>query len=938
MPNKNHKLAAIVFTDIVGYTRQMEEDEQRTMQLLQKQREIVFPLVKEYDGEVVKEIGDGLLIMFSSAVEAVRFAIKMQQALKDEELTIRAGIHMGDVIFKDGDVFGSAVNTAARIEPLAVPNGICISENVKEQLGNKDIRMISCGRKELKGVNRPIEVFEVFVEGVSQERKMTTARFLKELWNSYVIQITLGYLLAAWIIKLAVSAIVARNFLSPYIVELTWVILVSLLPTVIIISYFHGKRERNKWHKAELIGLPTNILLSVLLVVFMFKGKDLGAATQSVIVQNEDGENVECYIVKSEFRKKICLFNIKNISSDEKLNWLQYTLPTMVEYDLMQDQFITPLSAVKFFQKLVEAGFQDGLELPIGLMKKFSNYYHLNYFMSGTFDYVNGEYVLTTKLYETKNGKLVKTRTLKNKDIFLLTDDLTIAIKKDMGIPKAHIEEVNDLPISEIFTNSFEALHSFSMANKELVFGNWGKAGDYFEESVKEDDGFTIAYVALAQVYFNTNQIEKAGVALKSAMDNIDKVPERLQFNIKFFNYLLKQEPEKALAVLKMWAELYPEDVDAHTMLAQRYQIANRLPEAIAECKTILRMDPERYNYISVIGDLYETMGKPDSALYYYEQYAEKFPKEYKSYVHIGNHYKKTADFANAKKYYEKALLLEPSNVAIAIKLAKTEYQSGKLDTIRKDYEKILGDCNSAKDSSEVYSAMADYFSLRGKIDTSLKYREKAISLMNTFKPPLQVTAQKIFSVAQYVEAGRKKEAFDFLEQIKSELNPPLDKIAAFGYMFVYLELEDADKAEKEIPDAKELARIFGEEVLLANVYYAQAKINEIRGEYGKAIENYDTFFEHQPSSFGQKKNVARVYRKMKEYDKAEENILLALKHSPYSGKANYEAALLYSEMGENEKALDHLKIANKVWEDADPGYKEANEAKAKLNEMESGS
>ena len=123
MSNKDHKLAAIVFTDIVGYTKRMEENEQLTMQLLQKQREIVFPIVESYGGEIIKEIGDGLMMMFESAIEAVRCAISIQTRLKDEELTIRAGIHIGDVIFKGGDVFGSAVNTAARIEPLAPPNG-----------------------------------------------------------------------------------------------------------------------------------------------------------------------------------------------------------------------------------------------------------------------------------------------------------------------------------------------------------------------------------------------------------------------------------------------------------------------------------------------------------------------------------------------------------------------------------------------------------------------------------------------------------------------------------------------------------------------------------------------------------------------------------------------------------------------------------------------
>ena len=149
---KEHKLAAIVFTDIVGYTSRMEADELKTMQLLTRQREIIFPIAKEYGGEVIKEIGDGLLMMFTSANQAVRFAISVQEKLKDEELAIRAGIHIGDVIFEGGDVFGSAVNIAARIEPLATSGGICISEDVRSQIRNQgDILTASIGKKELKG-------------------------------------------------------------------------------------------------------------------------------------------------------------------------------------------------------------------------------------------------------------------------------------------------------------------------------------------------------------------------------------------------------------------------------------------------------------------------------------------------------------------------------------------------------------------------------------------------------------------------------------------------------------------------------------------------------------------------------------------------------------------------------------------------------------------
>lgn len=235
MGQEDHKLAAIVFTDIVGYTKQMEENELRTMQLLQQQREIIFPLVKSFGGEVIKEIGDGLMMMFGSAVEAVRFAIAAQNRLKDEELTIRAGIHIGDVIFRDGDVFGSAVNTAARIEPLAPPNGICISEDVHSQLQNKsDIETIPLGKKELKGVKSAVGIYEVYIDGITQREQRNLAFIIKDLWKRAVIQIVIGYLASAWIIRLAVTSIVDSYLLSPYLVDLTWVILISLLPTVFL--------------------------------------------------------------------------------------------------------------------------------------------------------------------------------------------------------------------------------------------------------------------------------------------------------------------------------------------------------------------------------------------------------------------------------------------------------------------------------------------------------------------------------------------------------------------------------------------------------------------------------------------------------------------------------------------------------------------------------
>ena len=129
MATPNRKLAAIVFTDICGFTELMGRDESLAMALLEKQKRLLRPIIENFQGEWLKEIGDGTLSSFPSAVQAVTCALEIQRILEhDPELTVRVGIHIGDIIKKNGDVFGDGVNIASRLEPLAEPGGICVSE------------------------------------------------------------------------------------------------------------------------------------------------------------------------------------------------------------------------------------------------------------------------------------------------------------------------------------------------------------------------------------------------------------------------------------------------------------------------------------------------------------------------------------------------------------------------------------------------------------------------------------------------------------------------------------------------------------------------------------------------------------------------------------------------------------------------------------------
>jgi class 3 adenylate cyclase len=132
------RLAAIMFTDIVGYTALMAESEQRGRRLRERHRELVRPLAGRYHGEVVDENGDELVLCFPSALDAVHCALVIQAELADDaELQLRIGIHSGDVVFEGERVYGDGVNVASRIRPLAEPGGVCISDEVQHSIRNQ---------------------------------------------------------------------------------------------------------------------------------------------------------------------------------------------------------------------------------------------------------------------------------------------------------------------------------------------------------------------------------------------------------------------------------------------------------------------------------------------------------------------------------------------------------------------------------------------------------------------------------------------------------------------------------------------------------------------------------------------------------------------------------------------------------------------------------
>ena len=137
---QSRKLAAIMFTDIVGYTALMGNDEQKAFELLRINREIQKPIIEEFGGRWIKELGDGVMATFPAVSDAAYAAIKIQDAcLKTKAFQLRIGIHQGEVVFENDDIFGDAVNIASRVQALAPPGSIFVSGSVQRDISNKMI-------------------------------------------------------------------------------------------------------------------------------------------------------------------------------------------------------------------------------------------------------------------------------------------------------------------------------------------------------------------------------------------------------------------------------------------------------------------------------------------------------------------------------------------------------------------------------------------------------------------------------------------------------------------------------------------------------------------------------------------------------------------------------------------------------------------------------
>jgi len=287
MPEAKRQLAAIMFTDIVGYTALMGKDSDKALEIVRISKEIQKPLVEKHNGKWLKEMGDGAMAQFSSALDAVNCSIEIQESARAKlDGKLRIGIHSGDITIEDDDVYGDGVNVASRLESIADPGGIYISDAIEKAIqGQSNVQAKYLGEVKLKNVAYGVRTYALQGVGLPvpevQDEKQVSGHFMAEMQRRGVIRAGATYVVLSLLLILLVPYANSIINLPEWSTTALRIILIVGLPIALYLAWnyerspegFVRTSSKESWQNPYKAGqrkpLTSNFIIAAMTLIIL---------------------------------------------------------------------------------------------------------------------------------------------------------------------------------------------------------------------------------------------------------------------------------------------------------------------------------------------------------------------------------------------------------------------------------------------------------------------------------------------------------------------------------------------------------------------------------------------------------------------------------------------------------------------------------------------
>jgi len=752
-----------------------------------------------------------------------------------------------------------------------------------------------------------------------------------KLLERRIAQFLVVYIGVAWGIMQFTQMIVDVFLFSPHWTKIAIFATFMLWPSYLLVVYRHGRPGTDAWGLPEKIGIPANLLLAFAVLFFTFRTEDLGAATTSVTVADETGNIVERQIPKQVFRKRTVLFDFDaDALADEDL-WLTSFIPEAVYVDMLGDDFLDPVSADQFVEKLRRAGYSNLRNVPLALKREIADDLHAEWIFSGTIGKVGAQYTATVGLHAAGDGRSVAQDVYVTDDVFDLVDRISADLRKHLEIPKR--DNVPDLPAKEYFTSNEAALKPYGQArNMILLDRDWTGAATQLQQAVAADPTFTLAQHTLASVLLLSNRGTEAVAPIQAALKNNYRLPERAQFTVKADYYGITQDLDKAFAVIEMWAQLYPEDLLALQNLAAVQNVRRQRVEAIATLEKIYSINSGMADVLKQIAQLHSSLGNFEAARDALRRYVERFPDDYTSLSSLAGIELNMGELDAARGTLEKALLLEPANTELMIRLAQLDHRVGNFAEAESGLKAALASAASPSARANAWGALHLYYRIQGQTTAALDALAHRLEETAKVAPPIQIIALRLNTIDIYFDTGRQAEVRAILDEYGGQFQVPgVTIVATLAELQLALANRDIATADAKLAAVESLIAANQLEAFRSQAVGAGARLAGLKGDWERAYALRQEHLRANPTDPLVHTGIAQCLRELGRLGEAEKSIRRTLELIPGSATAYVELARVLTARGDAAGARAALERALAMWSLAEPDFEPAAEARAML-------
>jgi len=769
--------------------------------------------------------------------------------------------------------------------------------------------------------------------------------FIQEIRNRRVLPAVGVYVGASWVLIEILDRLVERYLLSPYITDIAFWGLYSLLPAVLLIAWTHGRPGKDKTTTVEKVGVPINIIATLGLLITVFGGKDLNSTANLVTFNNELGVEEKHYVPRDSYRRRMAVFFWENKTSNEDFDWLQYGIADLLSQDLQQSPFImvsSPFTNISggFYPRMKQAGFEEGVGLPLNLMREIADEANRAYFIEGEFRQASDIYELTARIWNTENLSLVGEAKESGIDLLSVVDRISADVRSILDIPSGKGRLAEDLPLSETYGESQQAFRSYIGALNALLLDNdFDRSNRLHDAALEADSNFVLSWLHKGTNHFNLGDIPAAQEALAEAQKRDYRLPTRDRATLKALSYRLAGEQDKLGTFLRMQVRLTG-DAASQRHLANFLLITGRLEEAKEEYKQVLAKDATDLAAYLNLATLERATGDVPAAIGYTETYLESKPQDTDALIRLGDLRLEIGDLDGARENYFQAELLEDPPLASTLKLSMLAVRQGEWGEARQLLDQARQLDAGAAGQSQVLKVEGLLEIRLGRIERAIELLHQQAAFNQEFVAPIDQLVSFTFPFVGYnLALGRYDEAEQALNAASEQMPPPMDQFLAFSEVALLAKKGEFEQARKALERGRQIIEMFEAEYIAFQVPLSEGLIAQQMGDFSLAAERYEQSLEQVKGSilgsellpqmapiFG---ICAEMYVRAGNLKKAQQILDEAFPSDNSEPSLWVARAMLQKESGLEQMAEASVNYALAIWSDADPDYREYQKALA---------